>query len=1000
MRDNGASIGAAGGCRALLGRRHCTSKLRDSEDLRAVGGRSLGFRGEALAALAECAGVVRVTVRCGGEAVGRVLRLGSGGEGVVGGEVTGCAVGTTVRAEGLFARWPVRRQAAMRHAEAGMKRVRRMLQAFALARPGVRLELRVGRVGEKGGWLYAPKTGVGVAAGEERVADAAWKVVGREVAAQCGYAVREVNGYTVEGFLPRADAEGKKVSGLGPFVSVDARPVSTARGTLKLIAKVFREKLKKAKPALADVKEPFLRMNIKCPPGSYDPNVEPAKEDLLFDDSGAVLSAVEEFLDAVYSPALPVDQSSAVGQASAVDQAFTADQASDETVETGDMEIQMDEDENDIFEQLMNLPDSDMIPMQISEGHRSEKSALAPQNPSASAESSTVHSQTQKEQHLDDSPLPKRRRTWKYNMFDVDEDDLVVSDTEQQSTSNENHAEEETELVQNYITVSNPWTMARINARVKNTGSTNDSPSSAPLKERTESQLNAPTSSPQRPPNLLTGSYLPTPQASSPFRGRNSFSNHTTDLNLPHGLATPSASQFSTQRYDAHLTSPRGSLQHSNDGVFPVPPQPTQSTPLSTGNGGLKRQRGTAGPRKQQAGRGGANKPFKSPINPERDSWFSNVPPQRSKRSSMFLKRNELPATTNTDEPTTGAVEVRMSDGRDRDIRHWMAGNNTRATRSSTRSTAMERDSSVVHGTEVSAEPVPIIPRRQQVTSRGAHIHNFDFNRPEAGTGPRPTPAETASAGRLTLQNQTSAFQPHQQQDNGGQHESTAEVPIETPLRRSNRVLDRTVAGQQCSTEEPTHNVVGGVEAQLQQRQCPPHQPHQQTMQVQWQQKQQQAKCPEQQQQQQRRPSTSLIPTRRPSTRQNTRRRTTSNLPLERVPDGAQMHNISLTLHTGRRGTSVPDLVRRIARSLELLDPVANGLFSLGASKEDAVERGLALFGGEVLESEVVQLWADRLAVLLREVVGGGAAAAEEVREDLSFVVMEAVERQRGEVVW
>ncbi|KAH7060727.1 histidine kinase-like ATPase [Macrophomina phaseolina] len=261
VRDNGRSV-PPGADRALLGRRHCTSKLRNSEELKDVGGRSLGFRGEALASLAEVVRGLWVTV-----SVWRERKAGA-------------PVGTVVRVEGFFERWPRE-----------LRRVRNVLQGYALARPGVRLQLRV--MDRKGyDWVYAPKPSVGVGGGVERVADVVWKVVGKDAAAQCAYSVRVVNGYTVEAFLPRSDAEGKKIAGHGYFLSIDARPVSAARGTMKLIAKTFREKLKKSNPALEDVKDPFIRMGIGCPPGSYDPNVEPSKDDLLFDDSGAVVTAL------------------------------------------------------------------------------------------------------------------------------------------------------------------------------------------------------------------------------------------------------------------------------------------------------------------------------------------------------------------------------------------------------------------------------------------------------------------------------------------------------------------------------------------------------------------------------------------------------------------------------------------------------------------------------------------------------------------------------------
>ncbi len=37
-------------------------------------------------------------------------------------------------------------------------------------------------------------------------------------------------------------------------------------------------------------------MNITCPPDSYDVNIEPAKDDVMFDDIELVMSIIEKLL--------------------------------------------------------------------------------------------------------------------------------------------------------------------------------------------------------------------------------------------------------------------------------------------------------------------------------------------------------------------------------------------------------------------------------------------------------------------------------------------------------------------------------------------------------------------------------------------------------------------------------------------------------------------------------------------------------------------------------
>ena len=78
VRDNGHGI--APGDRHLVGRRYCTSKIKSESDLKSVGGRWLGFRGEALASVAELSGSLLVTTRVEGETTAAALKIGQDGE--------------------------------------------------------------------------------------------------------------------------------------------------------------------------------------------------------------------------------------------------------------------------------------------------------------------------------------------------------------------------------------------------------------------------------------------------------------------------------------------------------------------------------------------------------------------------------------------------------------------------------------------------------------------------------------------------------------------------------------------------------------------------------------------------------------------------------------------------------------------------------------------------------------------------------------------------------
>lgn len=77
LKDNGTGISADD--QKLVCKRAFTSKIQTLEDLKNVGGSSLGFRGEALASVAEMSGAISVTTRVTSEFVGLCLKYGRDG---------------------------------------------------------------------------------------------------------------------------------------------------------------------------------------------------------------------------------------------------------------------------------------------------------------------------------------------------------------------------------------------------------------------------------------------------------------------------------------------------------------------------------------------------------------------------------------------------------------------------------------------------------------------------------------------------------------------------------------------------------------------------------------------------------------------------------------------------------------------------------------------------------------------------------------------------------
>lgn len=157
--------------------------------------------------------------------------------------------------------------------------------------------------------VYAPS---------KSVQEAVQKAVGKGVAAACDWidtssiayaeALAEDNveasgdPIVLEAFLPKPATDPAVICrkpNCTHFIFVDSRPVSCTRGTLKQIHALYKSYLKSASSA-SGLSDPFVYLNICCPPGTYDPNIEPAKDDVLFHDGDIVIKAVEKVLTRFY----------------------------------------------------------------------------------------------------------------------------------------------------------------------------------------------------------------------------------------------------------------------------------------------------------------------------------------------------------------------------------------------------------------------------------------------------------------------------------------------------------------------------------------------------------------------------------------------------------------------------------------------------------------------------------------------------------------------------
>jgi len=135
VQDDGSGMGREDALLAV--RRHATSKLERAEDLEAIA--TLGFRGEALASIAE---VSRLTLstRAADELTGTQIEILGGTTISVSG--VGRAVGTTVSVEDLFFNTPARKR-FLRSREAEVRALARVVWSYALVAPHVHWRFRV-----------------------------------------------------------------------------------------------------------------------------------------------------------------------------------------------------------------------------------------------------------------------------------------------------------------------------------------------------------------------------------------------------------------------------------------------------------------------------------------------------------------------------------------------------------------------------------------------------------------------------------------------------------------------------------------------------------------------------------------------------------------------------------------------------------------------------------------------------------------------------------------
>ena len=267
VTDNGCGIAPGELPTAFL--RHATSKLRSAEDLGKIG--TLGFRGEALAAISAVSRVDIVT-RQKGAGCGAALHLEGGVPGQVG--EAGTPEGTTIAVRDLFYNTPARLK-FMRKDSAETAAVAGLMQHLALSHPDVSFKF----IKDGTESLHTP--------GDGKLESAVYAALGRDFARGLVSVEGRGGDIAVSGFVT-APLMGRGSRSMQVFF-VNGRFIKSQLLTAAL-EEGYRNQIMKGK-------FPGCVLSVTLPVTAVDVNVHPAKTQVKF-------AREREVFDAVYHTVL------------------------------------------------------------------------------------------------------------------------------------------------------------------------------------------------------------------------------------------------------------------------------------------------------------------------------------------------------------------------------------------------------------------------------------------------------------------------------------------------------------------------------------------------------------------------------------------------------------------------------------------------------------------------------------------------------------------------
>ncbi len=262
ITDNGCGIASEDVPKAFL--RHATSKISTERDLDSIG--TLGFRGEALAAISAVSRVSMITRRSEDEE-GTHYGIHGGEEQFC--DSIGCAAGTIIEVRDLFYNTPARMKFLKKDVKEGAN-VATIIDRMALSHPEISFKfIRDGKqqlVTQGNGKLY----------------DAVYSVLGRDIALGTLPIDYTHNGVRVSGLIckPFKCRPNRNLQ----LVFLNGRFVKSATAMAALDVGY--------KNSAMVGKFPYCIINIEIPYEMVDVNVHPAKTEVRFSDESRVFDAI------------------------------------------------------------------------------------------------------------------------------------------------------------------------------------------------------------------------------------------------------------------------------------------------------------------------------------------------------------------------------------------------------------------------------------------------------------------------------------------------------------------------------------------------------------------------------------------------------------------------------------------------------------------------------------------------------------------------------------